>query len=156
KVRALARVATPTNEATLVEMARCSTGAQLDQICRKYALVQRQGIDPDARYDAEHRYVSRRELDTGFVEIIARLYPDEAAVVWAALDRVVKERLQRRGPAEPAPSPIESSRAGPPAAATRTTDAPRARFTRVDALVELAEGCIRGERPDRAPVELVV
>jgi hypothetical protein len=96
KVRAITRVATPANEAALVEMAKHSTGAQLDRICRKYAAVQRQGTDPDPRYDDEQRYVSRRELENGFVEISARLHPEEAAAVWAALDRIVKERAHAR------------------------------------------------------------
>ncbi|MGH8310546.1 MAG: hypothetical protein ACRETX_12240, partial [Steroidobacteraceae bacterium] len=94
KVRALTRVATAANESVLVlvDMAKQSTGAQLDRICRKYAAVQRQGIDPDPRYDAAQRYVYRRDLDNGFVEISARMHPEEAVVVWAALERVVKER----------------------------------------------------------------
>jgi len=100
KVRAIARVATPSNEAALVEMAKHSTGAQLDRICRKYAAVQRQGVDPDPRFDSEERYVSRRELENGFVEISARLHPEEAAAVWAALDRIVKERAHERSGAE--------------------------------------------------------
>ena len=54
KVRAMTRVATSATEAALIELARSSTGAQLERICRKYAAVQRQGTEPDARYDAEH------------------------------------------------------------------------------------------------------
>ncbi|HVK85992.1 MAG TPA: DUF222 domain-containing protein [Kofleriaceae bacterium] len=96
KVRAITRVATPANEAALIDMAKHSTGAQLERICRKYAAVQRLGTDPDTRYDDEHRYVSRRELENGFVEISARLHPEEAAAVWAALDRIVKERAHAR------------------------------------------------------------
>jgi len=136
KVRAMTRVATPATEAALVELAKCSTGAQLDRICRKYAAVQRQGTEPDARYDAEHRHVSRRELDSGFVEITARLHPEEAAAVWAALDRVVKERFRE------AAQPGERSVRGPGG--------------RADALVALAQEVLRGDSPNRSPIELVI
>jgi hypothetical protein len=133
KVRAMTRVATPANEAALVELAKHSTGAQLDRICRKYAAVQRQGTEPDEKSDAEQRYISRRELDSGFVEISARLHPEEAAAVWAALDRMVKERF-RNG------SQPQASRG----------------LGRVDALVALAQEVLRGDSPNRSPIELVV
>ncbi|HVK85012.1 MAG TPA: DUF222 domain-containing protein [Kofleriaceae bacterium] len=163
KVRAMTRVATPATEAALIELARSSTGAQLERICRKYAAVQRQGTEPDARYDAEHRYVSRRELDSGFVEISARLHPEEAAAVWAALDRIMKERFTKQ-------ANTEQGHAGEPADA-RSTGGAGARIAvpaaggrvggsrpggRADALVALAEEVLRGASPNRSPVELVI
>src|SRR5262249_43115887 len=39
KVRAMTRVATPDNEALLLEYARLTTGSDLEKLCRKYALV---------------------------------------------------------------------------------------------------------------------
>src|SRR3982751_6334751 len=41
KVRAMTRVATPANEARLLDEARLCTAAQLEKICHKYAMVQR-------------------------------------------------------------------------------------------------------------------
>src|ERR1043165_1318235 len=45
KVRAMLRIATPANEALLLEHAKLMTGSQLEQTCRKYALVLRHGKD---------------------------------------------------------------------------------------------------------------
>src|SRR4051812_19897456 len=39
KVRALTRVATPENDATLAEMSREATGAQLERLCRQFRKV---------------------------------------------------------------------------------------------------------------------
>src|SRR5215510_2296111 len=43
KVRAMARVATPANEVLLLEYAKLMTASQLEHLCRKYALVLRNG-----------------------------------------------------------------------------------------------------------------
>jgi len=80
KVRAMTRVATPDNEAALVEMARCATGAQLEKICRGVRSVQeRPSRDED-------RSVGSRQLESGLVRITADLHPDEAALVIKAID----------------------------------------------------------------------
>ena len=128
KARAITRVATPANEALLLEDARHATGSQLERICRRYAAVLR-AERPTPEDDAARRQVSRRDLDDGMVRIEAVLHPEEAVVVWEALTRVARERAAR---------------------------APGTRCCRVDALVELAEGILRGDRPERSPVEVVV
>ena len=56
KARAITRVATPESEGALLDMARHSTGAQLERICRMYRGVDRirrgegAGSDDDGRY----------------------------------------------------------------------------------------------------------
>ncbi len=104
KVRAMTRVATPANEARLLEQARYATGAQLEKICRLYASVERHDADTTPSDDRQRRHVTRRELDDGMVRITATLHPEEAALVWAALERVAKERCRASGSAGPAPS----------------------------------------------------
>src|SRR5687768_6889297 len=47
KVRAMTRVATVENEADLLGMARCATGAQLEKICRLKRMVN--ALDGDAK-----------------------------------------------------------------------------------------------------------
>ncbi|HEU0035034.1 MAG TPA: DUF222 domain-containing protein [Kofleriaceae bacterium] len=100
KVRAMTRVATPNNEEVLLHEARCSTGAQLESICRKYAAVRRHDQDITPEEDRERRYVTRRDTDDGMVRITARLHPDEAAIVWAALERGATEACRRAGRTE--------------------------------------------------------
>lgn len=83
KVRALSRVATPENEAKLLEMALYATGAQLERICRgvRTALTADDGPAP------EGRSVRRRLLPGGMVKLEIVLCPDEADLVMRALDR---------------------------------------------------------------------
>jgi hypothetical protein len=82
KVRAMTRVATPENEQTLLELALCSTAAELERICRMFRKV----TSPAEAQEADNRrYVSCRESDDGMVVLTARLHPDEAARVMEAL-----------------------------------------------------------------------
>ncbi len=110
KVRAMTRVATPANEACLLEQARYATGAQLEKICRLYASVERHDADTTPSDDRQRRHVTKRELDDGMVRITATLHPEEAALVWTALERVAKERCRTSGSAEPAPSTDSTDR----------------------------------------------
>ncbi|MEJ7604150.1 MAG: DUF222 domain-containing protein, partial [Kofleriaceae bacterium] len=91
KVRAMTRVATTANESVLLEEARLTTGQQLETICRKYAMVQRHGAEANPDDDKERRHVTRSDTSDGMVRIAAVLHPEEAALVWAALERIVKE-----------------------------------------------------------------
>ncbi len=86
KVRAITRVANAANEAHLVELAKLSSGAQLEVACRKYKTTQ----PHDPRDEADHRYVRRRALDDGMVKLEIALRPDEAAKVFALIDAGVK------------------------------------------------------------------
>src|SRR5262245_1155987 len=81
KVRAMTRVATPQNEATLLDLAQCSTAAQLEKMCRLYRSCQ---TPEQAQAADERRYVSARDTDDGMVVVTARLHPEEAARVMEA------------------------------------------------------------------------
>jgi hypothetical protein len=179
KVRAMTRVATPANEHTLLAEAEFTTGEQLETICRKYAQVQRHGRNSNPADDQDRRHVQRRDLADGMTQIVATLHPEEAAVVWAALERVAKEGCRRdadlRAGADPGPIgtsasvepdpgadvPAETSHHDPLAEARARNESSREearakRFSRADALVTLANEVIRGSRPDRSPIELIV
>ncbi|MBK6518280.1 MAG: DUF222 domain-containing protein [Polyangiaceae bacterium] len=80
KVRAITRVATPANEDLLLDQARGTTGAELEKICSKV-----RALAPGAALDEERRFVRRRSLSDGLVQIELRLLPDEAERVWQAL-----------------------------------------------------------------------
>jgi hypothetical protein len=82
KVRALTRVATPGNEAQLLDLAMAATGAQLERMCRGYrrALTATQAPGPD------ERSVRRRVLPGGRVMLEMVLDPDEADLVVRAID----------------------------------------------------------------------
>ena len=67
KVRAMSRVATPDNESELLNMARNTTAAQLERICRLTRQVQRMSAEEARAADEERRYVSSRATDDGMV-----------------------------------------------------------------------------------------
>jgi hypothetical protein len=98
KVRAILRVATPANEATLLECARLSTAAQLEKLSRGYARVQAHGQEKRPRDDEQRRYVRRRDTEDGMVKIEAVLHPEEAELVWAMLDHAAKQLVHTRRP----------------------------------------------------------
>jgi Domain of unknown function (DUF222)/HNH endonuclease len=120
KVRAMVRVATQANELLLLEQARFTTGAQLEKVCRKYALVQRHGQDPRPNDDIQRRYVRRRDTEDGMVKIEAVLHPEEAELVWTMINHAAAQLLRRPDAATPgdsaeskvalsAPYPVPSS-----------------------------------------------
>jgi hypothetical protein len=85
KVRALTRVATQDNEATLLHWARSATASQLERICRKYRSVKRRDLlSPED--EAYVRFVRVRDTESGMVRLEAQLPPEEAAVVLKALE----------------------------------------------------------------------
>ena len=83
KVRALTRVATPQNEARLLEMALEATGAQLERLCRGY----RTALAADEASEPEERSVHQRLLPGGMVKLEIVLSPDEADLILRAIDR---------------------------------------------------------------------
>src|SRR5215475_14518735 len=99
KVRAMLRIATPANERLLLDHARLMTASQLEVLCRKYAVVQRDGQVPHPLEDAQRRYVRRRDTDDGMVKIEAVLHPEEAELVWTMLNHAASELVGDPGPA---------------------------------------------------------
>jgi hypothetical protein len=169
KVRAMTRVATPANEHMLLEEARYTTGQQIEVICRKYAMVQRHDQESNERDDAERRHLRRRDLPDGMVQIVATLHPEEAAAVWAALERVAKERCRNRAEiASDGCADVKALSGDVPAgtldesptlqrSSSYDNESIKAQqFSRVDALMRVAEDVLRGSRSDRSPIELVV
>jgi hypothetical protein len=85
KLRAMTRVATAANEAELLDLARNSTAAQLERICRFYCQARRSGQDARVVED-ERRWVVSRPTEDGMVSIQIRLLPDEAARLMRAIE----------------------------------------------------------------------
>ncbi len=100
KVRALTRVATPENEARLLELAHHATGAQLEKICRAYRRVASSLMEEGPL--VEDRSVQERLLPGGMVRLELVLHPDEAALVRQAIEKArTTLREQRRNNAHP-------------------------------------------------------
>jgi hypothetical protein len=84
QVRALVRVATPDLEPTLLEFARHSTAAQLEQILRAYRGVVGRELSPDDAAHGEAYLVCEHDED-GSLTLRGRLPAEEGALVLAAL-----------------------------------------------------------------------
>lgn len=98
KVRALTRVATPTNEAQLLDVARSGTAAHVERLVRAWRRVDR----IEAAQEGARRHL-HRELHTwvdedGMLVIRGRLTPEVGAIVQraveAAADRLYREAAQ--------------------------------------------------------------
>lgn len=86
KVRAMTRVATPANEAMLIEMAEHATGAELEKICRRFRTVVDAETQPSIEEADALRFVRVRTRTDGTVEVRIELPPEEGARLVAALD----------------------------------------------------------------------
>jgi hypothetical protein len=159
KVRALTRVATPATEAALLDTAARTTAAQLEVVCRKLHAVQRLGALSGGDV-AARRTVVRRERDDGMVVIEAVLPPDEAAMVWAAIEREAAAGEATAGEATAGEATAGEATAGEAASVSAgtlaTRDARRPPARRVDGLVAMAQAVLRGDAPARSPIEVVL
>ena len=128
KVRALTRVATPENEAALLDVALAGTAVHVEQVTRAWRRVDRAAeIAEDGRRHA-HRELRTWVDDDGMVVIRGRLAPEVGAAVLRALD-AASEQLR----AEAADAPEE--------------DAPEASSEqrRADALGRVAEAALSAQ-----------
>jgi hypothetical protein len=114
KVRALLRVATPENEALLLDHARLMTASQLEKLSRKYARVQRHGQDPHPLGDAQRRYVRRRDTEDGMVKIEAVLHAEEAELIWTMLNHAATQLTREPVPPASGDSAESGAKAQPP------------------------------------------
>lgn len=92
QVRAITRAATAQDEQTWVELARCSTGAQIERLARGVRRARRlddDAADPEA---AAYRVRCRVRYDEdGTMSISVRLPAEQGAVVLAALEQARAE-----------------------------------------------------------------
>ena len=120
RARAVTRAATPENEELLVDIARHSTGAQLERIVR--ATVGVQDLE-QANQRRSRRSVTWRWDTDGSLILRARLDPEEGAAVLAAI-----EAAQRPDPAQPSlpEAAATEATADEPTADEPTADEPTA------------------------------
>ena len=169
QARAISRVANGENEKLWVEYAKRMPASGLDKLCRAFQSVQGYADGASTTTAAPLRRFTRRTLDHGMVKLELVLTNDEAAIVWAAINAVREQK--------PAPS-TEQTPAGPRAAGTSggapilsgphdaktpakfvppPAESPEARATRrADAFMKIMHSHVRGDRPQRTPVEIIV
>jgi hypothetical protein len=146
KVRALTRVATPDNEARLLDLAYTATAAQVERVARAWRRCDRLQEARETAHQSLSRSVTSYVDEDGMFVLRARLTPELGAVVQRALDAAT-ERLYQEG----------RSAAEPDAITEEVNYAQR----RADALGLLAESALaadldRGSAGDRYQVVLHV
>lgn len=110
QVRAITRVATLENEATLISYARHATGSQLEKICSEVKRQLRLQEQPDLE---DVLRVAFRTRDDGSEEMIVRARPEQAAVFQKAIELML--RCERE-------VPVDAESAPPPAGAGQPAD----------------------------------
>ena len=146
KVRAVTRIATPENEAQLIDVALAGTTAHVERLVRAWRRVDRIAAARETERRHLQRSVSMWVDEDGMVIIRGRLTPEVGAVVQRALEAAA-DRLFRES-------------AGTPGATTLAEEVTPAQ-RRADALGLLAESALaadfdRGTAGDRYQVVLHV
>ena len=86
KVRAMTRVATPSNEVELLEIAKAGTAAHMERLVRSWRRAEREEEDREELARKARRYLEIYRTDDGMVEIRGRLDAETAAPILRALE----------------------------------------------------------------------
>src|SRR6202162_4029132 len=92
KARQITTVATPATEEVLLEIARGASGAQLARICRSLRRIAEAESPQQADDHLSRRGIWMHWDEHGMLELVARLTPEDAAVVQAALESITGTR----------------------------------------------------------------
>jgi hypothetical protein len=106
KVRAMTRIATAANEATLLNVAEHGTAEHVEKLVRKYCYVER--LEDAQRANAQHydRYLRFSYDEHGSLVMYARLPPEVGAVVRKAIEAAVAVVEEHAGQGASAEAPM--------------------------------------------------
>jgi hypothetical protein len=154
KVRAITRVATPENEAELLDVARSGTAAQVERIVRAWRRVDRLEEQHAAGERHESRHLSLYIDDDGMYVIRGRLDPEAGALLERALESADKTLFGRGPDGRSQAAQCRTDQTPAPRRADQTPPGQR----RADALRLVAEHALaeRNARCSGPPVEVVV
>jgi hypothetical protein len=96
KVRAMTRVATPENEAFLLQIAEYGTANQMEVLVRKYQHCKRLQDPNEAENWKQQKNLSWHQDEAGMYVINARLPPEEGALVIKALEIIQAENKRKK------------------------------------------------------------
>ncbi len=112
KVRAMTRIATPENEASLLVMGLDSTAAQIERIVRGYRRVDRLAEAEQAETRYQSRSLSYYTDDDGMLVIRGRLDPEQGEALRKAIDhaeQILFRREKETLPGQVAPDVVEET-----------------------------------------------
>jgi hypothetical protein len=157
KVRAITRVATADIEQDIVDIAMHATASQLERLLRSYGRCLDVATGGEGKAQAlrgQRRHVHRSETVDGMVRIEIVLPPEEAAIVWDAIEAAVEQRgfasgsVDAEGQASAEASAEADTQADMQAAAqahTQTGRVPECSIAqqRADAIVDVARAYLQ-------------
>jgi hypothetical protein len=149
QVRALTRVASPENEATLLMWAKHSTASQLERFVRLY---RRYGENEAAMAQHRDRSFSYWEEEDGMVSFRIRLPAEQAAVVLKAI-QAGQDSLDGRDDAGSASAAADMIYEDPPLYPDEDVTAETRRARQADAFVRVAESYLEPDARPRATAE---
>ncbi|MDF2966263.1 MAG: endonuclease [Nocardioidaceae bacterium] len=113
KVRAICRVATPATENDLVDVALCSTAAQVERVTRTLPTITPETVPAAAgpsREPAQPRLHWQTDSETGRTRLFGWLEAEDAALVLSVLRAAADERARVEPVGASGTSPTDSSR----------------------------------------------
>ncbi len=124
KVRALTRIATPSNEDYLLTFGRAGTAAHVERLVRGMRRVDRLAAGEDERRRHAGRYLRAYTDEDGMVVVAGRLPPEAGAALLRALDAGVEKLYGPRtilpsGAARADAETLHTPRTSPPAGTAR-------------------------------------
>jgi hypothetical protein len=138
KVRALTRAAKPETEQGLLDIATHATAAQIETTCAAY---RRARIDPSELPADLRRFIRRSNTASGMVRIELQLPPEQANVIWAAMNDALDAGRSEAASAE-APAEVGTPAALDDSAEARLIDPAE----RADAMVSVAQSFLEHPR----------
>jgi hypothetical protein len=130
KVRAITRSATLETEQDFLDIAPHATASQIEKLSAAYRRVR---IDPDQPSQEGRRFVRRSETASGMIRIEAQLPPEQANILWEAINAALDADRE---------TPKDAS-----AEARRQPDPTTLQTERADALVSVAQGYLQHSPP---------
>ena len=96
KVRAMTRIATPENEACLLNVARHGTAHHIEQMVRNYRRCERAKLLQRERRNHALRELSWHIDEDGCWVVKGRFTPEQGAVIQRALDKAMDQQFEER------------------------------------------------------------
>jgi hypothetical protein len=141
KVRAITRAATPETEQYFIDVAMHATATQIEQLAHAYQRVHNLAGDGWRQQLGRRRFVRRCESAGGMIRIELQLPPEEAALVWNAMESALDQRDEAPAEASDTPPAQVATQASAEAQPRESGEAIEER--RADAVVDVARAYLQ-------------
>jgi hypothetical protein len=143
KVRAITRAATPESEQYFIDVAMHATATQIEQLARAYQRVHNLSGDSWQQQLGRRRFVRRCETAGGMVRIELQLPPEEAALVWNAMQSAMDQEPAGASDTPHASAATQASAEAQPRPAKHRESGEGVEERRADAMVDVARAYLQ-------------